>query len=241
MHVGVMVGERMVTDRGLLACEQSWTMDMILSKFKERAKKSSNLPGCHDSPEVFIGSNEESKDFNLSLMDTVDSCMTVQDITKFDEKYNRILFKFMWDTHGHNQEQSKGEEKVDAFKFMMASSSERNVVPEKIMSPRNGKERLNNFVVDYIIKLKTVRFTKQEKHMQHLIMNTLTNGLWAIDGHHNKFDRAPNVSNIPRCFRQKEIFRNLFSQGEKKKKLPNLNKDELVSPADALNCLATKP
>ena len=36
MHVGVMVGERTVTDRGLLACELSWTMDTVLSKFKER-------------------------------------------------------------------------------------------------------------------------------------------------------------------------------------------------------------
>ena len=55
MHVGVMVGERMVSDRGLLACERSWTMDMILSKFKERTERLSKLPGFSDVPEMYIG------------------------------------------------------------------------------------------------------------------------------------------------------------------------------------------
>ena len=40
MNVGVMVGERTVTDRGLLACDLSWTMDIVLSKFKERKNNS---------------------------------------------------------------------------------------------------------------------------------------------------------------------------------------------------------
>ena len=84
-------------------------------------------------------------------------------------------------------------------------------MPEKIVSPRNGKERLNNFVVDYITKLHTVRPTKQEKHLQHLIINTLTNCHWAIDGHHLKFEQASNVTKIPCCFRQEQPFRNLYS------------------------------
>ena len=150
MHVGVMVGDRTVTDRGLLACELSWTMDTVLSKFKERKNRSSRLSSFRDAPETYIGSTEESREFNLSLMDSVINLFTVNEITGFDEKYNRILFKFKWDADRQSQEQAKSDEKIDAFKFIMGTSSERNIVPEKIASPRNGKERLNNWVVDYI-------------------------------------------------------------------------------------------
>ena len=72
MHVGVMVGERTVTERGLLACELSWTMDTVFSKFKERTKTSSRLPSFSDAPETYIGSTEESREFNLSMMDSVE-------------------------------------------------------------------------------------------------------------------------------------------------------------------------
>ena len=76
--------------------------------------------------------------------------------------------------------------------------NDNNQKPEKILNPKSGRDKLRNYVTDYIIGLKRARFSKSESHISNTIINCITSILWSIDGHQYKFIDAPNVPKIPK-------------------------------------------
>ena len=178
-------------------------------------------------------------------MDEVSKNMTIEELIDFSSRYNQILYKFEWENNigyanvTRNHGQAITIQKVNAFSLLMRAN-DNNQKPEKILNPKTGRDKLRNYVTDYIINLKRARFSKTESHISNAIINCITNILWSIDGHQYKFIDAPNVPQIPKPFRIEKPMRATHHDGIKKKKLPNLCRERLVKSIDELGLLLVK-
>ena len=93
-------------------------------------------------------------------MDAVEKDITVEELIQLSTRYNQILYKF--DLPPDKKSHQSIEGKVNAFKLMMDASNKNNDTPNKISNPKNGRDNLKNYVIEYIISSKHARFLKTE-------------------------------------------------------------------------------
>ena len=169
----------------LLKCDRTWKMEEILNNLVIE----NSVVMCdvlEDYPEVFIGCKTDSSTFNICNMRKIKLQTVLDETLEFDPNFKYIAFKYDYKrkmTTGliESGDGSK-KTKINAFAFMMIKTNDRVHLPSRIIDPKNGKNKLHNYVVDYMTRFHELRFSKQELSMQTLLLETLQNTLWMIDG-----------------------------------------------------------
>ena len=107
---------------------------------------------------IFAGKIAGHGEYIISSMDEVKKDITVEELIQLSTRYNQILYKF--DLPPDKKSHQRIEGKVNAFKLMMDTSNENIDTPNKISNPKNGRDNLRNYVIEYIISSKNSRFLK---------------------------------------------------------------------------------
>ena len=77
-----------------------------------------------------------------------------------------------------------------------------NELPNRIAKEKmNERDKLHNFIVDYLEDHPTARFSRTQSQESDRLMRNILDCLWYIDGQHGKFSNSANVPSIPDSFR----------------------------------------
>ena len=231
MGIAILTGGSS-SHRGIMKVEKAWTLEETLMKFISKYDVHLEKDMFYGSPQPYIGFESNARNYNILSMDHCDMDITIEDVLGINSNYSRIAYKYEWkrkikeEDKDDEVDRSNKKQKVNAIAQLMISSREAVHLPEKDKDPRNGKQKLRNFVIDYFVK-SSVRFMKNELEWQNNLLKTLTDSLWALDGHDHKFVDASNVDQIPDCFSYTDPFRKMEHNGLKKKKAQPLKRDDL--------------
>lgn len=177
---------------------------------------------------VYVGEKEqEHNEASMTEIDLKTSVSDIQDVIALQ----KILF-----FPDYNEDRVHNKTPVDAMSYLMAASIMLKFPDKK--TEKNGVDKLHNFVVEYL-KEKTTGFGGNQMAEMDIFMQTVTKVLWTLDGQCSKFEAAPGVLSIPRCFSE-QTFRCLEHQGMVKKQIPKLNMNELITHATKLETLLSK-
>ena len=221
-----------VLEQVLVHCSTAWAFEKgILHHFKGR-KHSTCREGSSGLLDVYIGTSRCDND--PKKMMEVDACFTMIDALSVDQSYSCVVFSLKMVADPSPTLQSPRP--INAFHFMCYQKNEHVHLPVRKPPQGTGRYRLWNDVVSYIeTSSETARFSLGEAGNPTVMMNAIVNCLWRIDGKHQRFVDAPNVSIIPQAFRRSTPYLALTDgAGHLKKKLPNISQKFLRFHANNL-------
>jgi len=150
--------------RGLRSCQ-------LLSKFSTIL--STGFNGTYDGAvieEVFIGVILNR--FDPDVMENVPSDMSLGDAIAYNSAFSSILFVL----ERVDVEQQRVQ--VDALPRLMNASAVCDRLPELKQDASNGRERVHNFVVEYLRRRsESARFSAQQQDAMKMFMTALVNVL----------------------------------------------------------------
>ena len=123
------------------------------------------------------------------------------------------------------------KETKNAFDLLM-SARKNDSVPQKIDKPKDKKDELYNFILDYIVE--NCRVTQSIRNLTATFIEKLRDVLWYIDGHSSTMEiRSEN--RIPSFFEQFAGFNRPEKSKHRKRTIENLSSEKLK-----IHCLNLK-
>jgi len=139
--------------------------------------------------------------FDPDVMENVPSDMSLGDAIAYNSAFSSILFVL----ERVDVEQQRAQ--VDALSRLMNASAVFDRLPELKQDASNGRERVHNFVVEYLRRRsESARFSAQQQDVMKIFMTAMVNVLWALDGQHEKFTNSAHVDQIPKALISPVVF-----------------------------------